>query len=199
MSSTPNDLTQAAKEKFLDVNRDLLALTKNGANDIFRRISAALVLDSEAQSAVMGCISASDGTNLLDQKGFAGQVAREDFSKEMYRVICQSFLRIQRNLVVTFAAKLTPESLEQLEDIEICAGVRAPRPVVPPPPAPLSTAKRLEDEVIADYNGALPTDKMREKYNNNAAYRAMFDKLESAGKLASFCTSLHDGGQEFRS
>jgi ParB-like chromosome segregation protein Spo0J len=195
--STTNDLTQAAKERFLDVNRDLLALTKNGAIDIFRRISASLALNSQAQDDVMSVVSASDGTNLLDQKGFAGQSARDDFSREIYKAICQSFLRIQRNCVIEFVAKLTPEALEQLEDIEIVAGQRAPRAVVPPPPPPLTAAEQLEAEVRRDWVH-LRTSEVKRKCNN-AAYRAVFDKLMNAGQLESFCTSLHAGGREFRS
>jgi hypothetical protein len=195
--STTNDLTQAAKERFLDVNRDLLALTENGAIDIFRRISASLALNSQAQDDVMSVVSASDGTNLLDQKGFAGQCARDDFSREMYRVICQSFLRIQRNCVIEFVAKLTPEALEQLEDIEIVAGQRAPRAVVPPPPPPLTAAEQLEAEVRRDWVH-LRTAEVRRKLNNRS-YKAVFDRLMDSGQLASQVTSFTDGGAEFRS
>src|SRR5271154_222075 len=135
--STPNDLTQAAKEKFLDVNRNLLALTSNGPNDVFRRISSALALDPEAQDDVMMFAP------LVDQKGFAGKIAREDFSREMYKAICKCFIRIQHNLVVTFAAKITPEAEAELEAIEVTAGVRqAPAPITPPPP-PLTAAEQL--------------------------------------------------------
>jgi len=116
--STTNTLTQAAKERFLDVNRDLLALTRDGPNDIFRRISASLALNTEAQNDVMMF------ADLVDQKGHAGQTAREDFSREIFKAICQSFIKIQQNLVVTFAVKLTPEAEAQLEAIEVVAGVK---------------------------------------------------------------------------
>ncbi|MCU1240577.1 MAG: hypothetical protein JWO71_1303 [Candidatus Acidoferrum typicum] len=188
--STTNDLTQQAKNDFLDRNRDLLALTTNGPNDVFKRISAALALDSEAQDDVMMYAP------LVDQPNYAGQVAREDFSREIYKAICKSFLEIQRNLVVTFAAKLTPEALEQLEDIEISAGARPPRPIVPPPPAPPTAAEQLEAEVRRDWVH-LRSSEVKRKCNN-AGYRAMFDKLMATGQLESFCTSLHDGAAEFR-
>lgn len=188
--STTNDLTQAAKEKFLDSNRNLLALTTNGANDVFRRISAALALDSEAQTDVMLYADA------VDQKGYAGQVARQDFSEAMYRVICKSFLRIQNNLVVTFSCKLTNDALAELEAIEVVAGVReAPAPIAPPPP-PLTAEQQLEAEVRKDWVH-LASKEIKRKLNKQA-YKAMFDKLEAAGQLASFCTELHDGGAEFR-
>jgi hypothetical protein len=188
--STTNDLTQNAKELFLDRNRDLLALTTNGPNDVFRRISAALALDSAAQDDVMLY------ADLVDQKGYAGQVARQDFSEAMYKAICQSFVRIQRNLVVTFASRLTPEALAQLEVIEVAAGVRqAPEPIAPPTP-PKSEEELLEEEVRRDWVH-LPTNKVRHKFNNKK-YKAMFDKLMAADQLKSQVTSYTDGAAEFR-
>lgn len=188
--STTNDLTQAAKEKFLDSNRNLLALTTNGANDVFRRISAALALDSEAQTDVMLYADA------VDQKGYAGQVARQDFSEAMYRVICKSFLRIQNNLVVTFSCKLTNDALAELEAIEVVAGVReAPAPIAPPPP-PLTAEQQLEAEIRKDWVH-LRTSEVRRKLNNKK-YKAEFDRLMSLGELKSQVTSYTDGGAEFR-
>jgi hypothetical protein len=193
MSSTINNLVQEVRQDFLKSNRDLLALTTNGPEDVMRRLTSALSLDSQAQADV----TFYSDLDVLDQKGFAGEVARADFRRELYRACCVGFLKIQHNLVVTFAAKLTPEALAQLEDIEIAAGVRAPRPIVPPPPPPLTAAEQLEAEVRRDWKH-LPSSEIKRK-RNNVAYRAMFDKLEAAGQLASFCTSLHDGGREFRS
>jgi hypothetical protein len=189
--STTNDLTQAAKNDFLHRNRNLLALTKNGANDVFRRISAALALDSDAQTDVMLYADA------VDQKSYAGQVARKDFQEAVYVAICKSFLRIQQNLVVTFAAKLTPEALAELEAIEVSAGVRqAPAPIVPQPP-PLTAAEQLEAEVRRDWVH-LRTQEVRRKLNNRA-YKAVFDRLMAADQLKSQVTSYTDGAAEFRS
>ncbi len=193
MSTTASELTQLAKQDFMDRNRDLLALTKNGANDVFRRVAAALALDSEAQD---DCLLYLD---VIDQKGYAGQVARQDLQRELYRAICKAFLRIQHNFVVEFVSKLTPEAESQLENIEITAGQRAPRAVVPPAPPPLSAQELLEAQVIADYNGALSTDKMRQKMNTNVSYRETFNRLSESGKLESQVTTLHDGAKDFRS
>src|SRR5260221_681226 len=142
--STTNDLTQQAKNEFLDLNRNMLAYTENGANDVFRRITAALILDQEAQDDVMMY------AGLVDQKGYAGQVARDDFKREIYAAICKSFIRIQRNGVITFVAKLSGESLAELEAIEVTAGVRqAPEPIAPTPPPP-TAAEQLEADVRMD-------------------------------------------------
>jgi hypothetical protein len=190
--STTNDLTQQAKNEFLDFNRNVLAYTEKGPTDIFKRITAALILDQEAQSDVMMYAP------LVDQKGYAGQVAREDFSREIYKAICKCFLRIQRNGVVTFVAKLSGEALAELEAIEVSAGVReAPAPIAPPPP-PKSAREQLEDQVIADYNGALSTEKLRKKVNSDAAYRETFNRLSDSDRLQSRITTYTDGGAEFR-
>ena|ERR1700722_6080863 len=184
--STTNELTQAEKNNFLDRSRNMLAYTTNGPNDVFKRITAALILDQEAQDDVMMFAP------LVDQKGYAGQVAREDFSREIYKAICKCFLRVQRNGVIAFVAKLSGEALAELEAIEVAAGVReAPAPIVPPPP-PLTAAEQLEAEVISDYNGAISTDKMRKKFNSNVAYRDTFNRLSAADKLRSQVTTLHD-------
>jgi hypothetical protein len=184
--STANDLTQAAKQDFMDRNRDLLALTKNGANDVFRRVAAALALDSEAQD---DCLLYLDA---IDQKGYPGQVARTDLQRELYRAICKAFLKIQHNHVVEFVSKLTPEALTQLEDIEIIGGLRAPRAVVPPPPPPKSAQEQLDDQIKDDW-AHLGYDKIKAKCRTNAAYRIRLDELMA--DLPSQCTTLTDGGK----
>ncbi len=134
--------------------------------------------------------------DLVDQKGYAGQVARQDFSEAMYKAICQSFIKIQQNLVVTFAAKLTPEAEAQLEAIEVSAGVRqAPEPIAPPPP-PLTAEQQLEAEVKRDWVH-LRTAEVRRKLNNRA-YKAVFDRLMAADQLKSQVTSYTHGSGEFR-
>jgi hypothetical protein len=187
--STVTKLVEEVRIEFLSSSRDLLALTKNGVNDAMRRVAAAMSLDTQAQENVLLYADA------VDQSGFAGEVARADFKREMYRATCVAFLRVQRNCVIEFVSRLTPEALTQLEDIEIAAGQRTPRPVVAPPPPPKSAAEQLEDQVIADYNGALSTDKMRAKMNSNVAYRNTFNRLSENGKLESRVTTLHDGGR----
>jgi hypothetical protein len=47
----------------------------------------------------------------------------------MFVAISEAYLEIQRNGVIQYISKLTPEAQEQLENIEIRAGERAPRPV----------------------------------------------------------------------
>jgi hypothetical protein len=190
MSTTTNELTQAAKDDFLDRSRNMLAYTENGANDVFRRITAALILDQEAQEDVMMFAP------LVDQKGFAGKIARDDFSREIYKAICKCFLRVQRNGVITFVTKLSGESLAELEAIEVSAGVReAPAPIAPPVP-PKSAHELLEEEVRRDWKH-LRTSEVKKKLNNRA-YKETFDRLMAAGQLESIATTYTDGGAEFR-
>jgi hypothetical protein len=187
--STINTLVQNVRESFLRNNADLLALTKNGADDVMRRITAALSLDEESKSDVL--IYAD--TEVLEQRGYAGEVARADFTRELYKGTCRAFLRVNRNHAIEFVAQLTPEAIIQFQDIEIAAGERAPRPVEPPPPPPKSAQELLEEQVIADYNGALSTGKMRAKMNSNVAYRETFNRLSESGKLETRVTSYVDG------
>jgi hypothetical protein len=189
--STANTLTQAAKQDFMDRNKNLLALTKEGPNGVFKRVSSALALDTEAQSNVMLYV------DILDQKGYAGEIARADFQREMYTAICKAFLKCQHNLVIEFATKLTSEALSELEATEVVAGLReAPAPVAPQPPQK-SAAELLTEEVLHDWK-FLPADKVKQK-TNNRAYKAEFDRLMAADQLDSQITSLHDNGREFRS
>jgi hypothetical protein len=190
--STITNLVEEVRQDFLKRNRDLLALTKNGPEDLMRRIVASLALNSEAQEEVMFW----SRPELLDQKGYAGSVAREDFKKEMYVAVCKSFLKVQKNLVIEFVARLTPAAAEQLENIEIAGGQRPPRPIVPPPPPPLSAEEQLEVEVRKDWTH-LRTAEVRRKLNNRA-YKQCFDRLMAAGELKSVATLYTDGAAEFR-
>lgn len=182
-----SDAVQSVRNEFLQQHRDLLAFTKEGADGVMLRVVAALALDKQAKEDVQFY------TSTMDQSGYAGEVALADFKRELHRSIARAFLECQHNFVIEFVARrLTPEAVEQLENIEITAGVRAPRPVVSPPPCPKSAQEQLEDQVIEDYNGALSADKMRKKVNSDVAYRETFNRLSNAGKLQSQVTTLHD-------
>ena len=190
MSITASDITQLAKQDFMDRNKNLLALTKEGPNGIFRRVAAALALDSEASQ---DCLLYID---VIGQKGYAGQVARQDLQRELYRAICKAFLRCQHNFVIEFATKLTDEALSELEAIEVAAGVRqAPPPAIPLPP-PKSKQELLDEDVIESWKH-LPTDKFKKRCND-PAFKATFERLLAENKVDSQITTLTDHGAEFR-
>jgi hypothetical protein len=185
--STASDLTQQAKDEFLKKNANLLALTKNGANDVFKRISASLALDEGARADVEFLM------DTIDQKGHAGQIARADFKSEVYKQICRSFLRVQRNAVILFVARLTAEAEAELDGIEVAAGERQP---APPPPPQKSPQELLDEEVRSDWK-TLRTDKLKLKLNNRD-YKNAFDRLMAANELESIATTYTDGLAEFR-
>jgi DNA-dependent RNA polymerase auxiliary subunit epsilon len=189
--SKANEAVQDVRSEFLREHRDLLAFTKEGADGVMRRVTAALALDTQAKEDVQFYSSA------LDQSGYAGEVALADFKRELHRSIARAFLECQRNFVIEFVARLTDEAREQLENIEIAAGERAPRAVVPPPPPPPTAAEQLEAEVRRDWVH-LRTQEVRRKLNNRA-YKDVFDRLMAADQLKSQVTSYTDGGAEFRS
>ena len=185
-----NEAVQEVRNEFMREHRDLIAFVKEGADGLMRRITAALALDAQAKEDVLMY------TDVLAQPGYAGEVGLADFKREMRRAIARAFLECQKNLVIEFIARLTPEAVEQLENIEIAAGVRAPRPVVPPPPPPPTAAEQLEAEVRRDWVH-LRTAEVKRKLNDKA-YKAVFDRLMDSGQLASQVTSFTDGGAEFR-
>jgi hypothetical protein len=188
--SKVTEAVQEVRIEFLQQHRNLLAFAKEGADGVMRRVSSAAALDSQAKEDVLMYAP------LVDQSGYAGEVALADFKRELHRSVARAFLECQRNLVIEFVAKISGEALAELEDIEIAAGQRPPRAVVPPPPPPLTAEQQLEAEVRTDWKHLRSSEIKRKR--NNAAYRTMFDKLEAAGQLASFCTSLHDGSAGFR-
>jgi hypothetical protein len=186
MSTTANDLVQEVREEFLRKNADLLALTRDGVNVVMKRVSASMALDEESRDELM----AQADEPFLNQKGYAGRVARDGFKAAMYSQICKHFCAVQHRLKIEFVSKLTVEALAQLEAIEVSAGVRQP---APPPPPVKSAQEQLEDQIRYDWLN-LPSDKMKAKLND-PAYRAAFDRLMAADALATHCTTLTNGSQ----
>lgn len=129
----------------------------------------------------------------LNQKGLAGEFAREEFSRSIYRSICLGFLKIQRNYMVRFATRLTPEAQAQLEEIEVAAGERQPTP----PPPPQKSAEEILVELIKEDWRKLSTDKLKKKMND-PQYRQVFDQLMASNQLEWVATSYTDDSAEFR-
>lgn len=192
MSDTALRLTNEVAQDFLYRNKNLLALVKEGPKGAMKRVEAALtLLEENAKSDVLMFL------DVVDQKGYAGQIGRADFKAAMYASMAKAFLRAQRNCVVLFSTKLTPEALAELEAIEVAAGEREP---APPPPPQKSQAELLEAQVRADWSGksAIPTDKLKAKMNRDPQYREVFNRLMAANQLESVATSYTDGAAEFR-
>jgi len=189
--STASELTQAAKDEFLRKNANLLALTRNGAADVFRRISASLALDEGAQGEVMFYAD----KEFLDQKNIhARAAARESFKHTMYVAICKAFLKVQRNYKIEFVSRLTPEALAELEVIEVAAGER---PAPPPTPSVKSQDELLEEQIREDWK-KLATDKLKAKMNRDPQYKQVFDRLMAANQLESVATAYTDEATGFR-
>lgn len=188
MSDTALNLTHEAARDFLERNKNLLALTKEGAHRVMQRIEAALTLmDADTKNDVLLYL------DTVDQKGHAGVTGRADFKKAIYVALCEAFIRAQHNLVITFATRLTREATEELEEIERVVGLRE---ALPPPPPVKSQAELLEEQVREDWR-KLPTDKLKAKLNNRD-YKTTFDRLMAANELESVATSYTDGSAEFR-
>ena len=191
MSNTIDQLIKEVEDRFLRINANLLALTKNGASDVVKRIFSALALDQDTRDT-MKFLGDPEVINQKDM--YARGRARKDFYDELYKRFCVAFLRIQRNYVVEFVSKLTDEAIAGLEQIEVVAGERTP---APPRPPQKSVQEQLEDQIREDWR-KLPTDKLKIKMNRDPQYRQVFDRLMAGNRLESQCTALHDNGAEFR-
>lgn len=184
-----DQLISETEQQFLRKNSNLLALTKNGPNDVMKRIFSLLALDNSARDS-MRFYGDSD---YLNQKDFgAREEARRAFKNNLYEFLCKAFCRIQRNCVVEFVSRLTPEAESELEGVEITAGLREPLP----PPIPQKTAQELLTEEIKHDWLTLDSSKLKRKCNANPAYRKRFDELIATDALSSKCTSLYDAGVE---
>jgi hypothetical protein len=186
--STISKLAAEIKAEFLDQNRDLLACLSNSTEDVFTRMSAALTLDRELNEE-FGFYGEG-----VDQPGYAGKEAKEDVRKLLRRSLAVAFNRGMANGVIRQKIKLTDIADSQLIELKIQAGLMeapAQEPVVPIK----SAQEQLEDEVAADFNGAISTDKMKAKMNNNIAYRNTYKRLAETNRLESRVTTLHDAGK----
>jgi len=178
-----------AKQKFLR-NAEFLVCLKD-PDKALPVVMASAELDPE---------SVADVTAALDPEVFdqphpgAREIARKSFEDEVYRAICKATVRCFNRGALRLAIKFTDPGHDEYLEIRYIAGELerpAAKPVVPVKSAP----EQLEDEVIADYNGAIPTDAMKKKMNNNVAYRNTYKRLAETDKLASLCTQLHDGAK----
>jgi hypothetical protein len=85
-------------------NRDLIALIKNLEEELFTRIAAMMQLSPETTQEVMLY------SNIVGQKGHAGQdCERRSFARDL-RVDLQSFLKIQQNGVVLYSGSAVSHS-----------------------------------------------------------------------------------------
>lgn len=194
MSAFINTAINETTQLFLRNMKNVIAQLTNSSQDVLERIAAHMALDLASQER----LRALANPTLLEQSNeYARNVARDEFKQALYAEWAKAFLNVQRNFVFEFATKPTPKSIEELENLEIAAGERAPRAVVAPPPPPLTAQEQLEQQIISDY-ASLPTEKMRKKMAGNAAYRETFNRLSDEGKLRSQITTLHGAGSEVR-
>lgn len=187
--STAQEITQKAMDSFLNKNRDLIACLKQKPEEVFQRTSAAASLNKADREEI-----SFFAANVDQENTYARKVAREDLYQAIYATMARAFIKCLTNGAITQAMKLTNEADDQLMELKYIAGTEqrpAPKPVVPVK----SAQEQLEDEVIADYNGALSTEKMRAKMNSDVAYRNTYNRLSETNRLESRVTTLHDAGK----
>ena len=179
MSSKARELTIQVVNEFLSKNRNLLALTKEGAHRVMQRVEAAMALMPESERS----------TAMLTVEHVDGKIGAGIFKTEIYNLMAKAFVRAQRNYAIIFATKITPEALQELEELERLSGFREPLP----PPVPVKSAEeQLEDQVREDWV-KLETSKFRAKMQRDPAYRAVAERLLAGDGLRTQATALVDG------
>ena len=103
MYNITRQLTAEAVDLFKDRNRNVLALTKQGPDEIIRRMSAAITLDKELQSEPDFYL------DVITQTGPAGRISRDDFRRVIYEALAKQLERTGR-------AAWVAEEIEALQD-----------------------------------------------------------------------------------
>jgi len=177
-SNTAADLANDQKKAFLTNNKNLVALLDASGSELFDLISAELALSQDAEDEVSFCGEGLDQKNL-----FARRVAREDFSREMYKQMCLAFLQLRQRGAVQFSLALTDEAQEELFQLEVDAGCRAPQQVVDAQAQQQSAAEALSAEVKNDWNGAANTSTIAQKKRSRPEYAARLEAMLNEGVI----------------
>jgi hypothetical protein len=190
MSDTASNVALKARQQFLN-NADLFSCLKETKDEIFETLMASASLDKPTREEFAYYAK----SEYLDQPHFgAREEARKQFQRIVYEGICKAFVHCFNNRALREAMNFTNEAAEQYTEIRYIAG-ELERPIIAPAAPVLSAAELLEQEVVSDYNGAISTDKMKTKLNNNVAYRNTYKRLAETNRLESRVTTLHDAGK----
>ncbi|MGB7282882.1 MAG: hypothetical protein WBE13_11520 [Candidatus Acidiferrum sp.] len=185
-ATTAQRIAAEQMDTFLDLNKDLLACIRETPEEIFRRTSAAASLDQDTRDDLERYVTIVDQEN-----AYAKKVAHEDLARTIYSSIAKHFIELMNNGTFHFAMKLTDLADQQQLNLHYECGLLE-RPA--PPPAPLSAKEQLENEVVADFEGAISADKMKIKMNNRA-YRNTYNRLAETDRLRSQITRDHRIGE----
>lgn len=187
--NTAQKITEKVLQEFRSNNRNVFSILKTPFDEIEQRTAAAAALDRGIREDIHFFSEA------IDQPDYhARNAAREDLRAAIYRSIAKAFLKVLSSGVLVYATKATEEADQEIQELKYLAGVeQRPKPIAAAPV--LTPTEALEAEVIADYNGALSTEKMRQKMNSNAAYRNTYNRLSETNRLESRVTTLHDAGK----
>ena len=172
-SATAANLANDQKKAFLSNNRNLIALLDVSGAELFDLISAELALSSDAEEEV-----AFFGDGLDQQNAFARKTAREDFSREIYSQMCLAFLQLRQRGAVQFSLALTDEAQEELFQLEVDSGCRAPQQAVDTQ----TVAESLDDIVKRDWN-TLPTSQIQSKKKSDSQYALRLESMLNSGAL----------------
>lgn len=180
-----------AKQRFLNQNRDLVALVQGGANKLFQAISADMMLDDDAEIAINDVyremtdndVDDFAGNALTHENDLVRSFATGTLEHAFYKQLCLAFLRLRARGAFVYTIKLTPEAAAQEFQVEVDSGCRLPQAAIERQARQQTAAENLDAEITADWNGRLRTDQIRDKKKSNPQYGARFYQLLNEGKL----------------
>ena len=186
INQVASEIALRVRADFVKKNSDLLAILDKTPEQVLSVVMAAAELDKTARESVVFFMGGLDQSDV-----YARKISREDFYNELYRITAKFFCDAMSDGIFKVVMVPTPEADVELTELSYIIG-NMKRPA--PPPKPKSAAELLMEEVIADFNGAISTDKMKLKMNNRA-YKDMYNKLAETDHLRSQITTAYDAGE----
>ncbi len=186
INQVASDLAIKVRTDFIRKNANLLSILNKTPEQILMVVMAAAELEKTARESVVFYMEGLDQSDV-----YARKISREDFYNELYRITAKFFCDAMSDGIFKVVMVPTPEADAELTELSYIIG-NMKRPA--PAPKPKSAAELLMEEVIADFNGAISTDKMKLKMNNRA-YKDMYNKLAETDHLRSQITTAYDAGE----
>ncbi len=172
------DISRAQRERWLSANRNLVACLDLGAEDLFKKIQADLVLDEDAEGALEAW-----GEHIDHADPSARKMAQEALAVDTYRQLCLAFLRLKARGAIQFSLELTPEAEAELYELEVASGCRRPKQAIAEEAAAHQAAESLDQELSADWHGRLTTSQIQAKKKSNPAYATRLTEMLDGGQL----------------
>ena len=171
------DISRSQREQWLSANRNLVACLDLGAEDLFKKIQADLVLDEDAEGALEAW-----GEHIDHADPSARKMAQEALACDTYRQICLAFLRLKARGAVQFSIEPTEEAADELYELEVASGCRRPKHAIAEEAAAQTVAESLDEIIKRDWN-TLPTSQIQSKKKSDSQYALRLESMLNSGAL----------------